>query len=58
MTNINEKIKDIISKNDVVLFMNLRKKLHNEVKTSKFIIHIESTLNINLNLLISFVSCV
>lgn len=36
---------------DIVLFMKLRKKLHNEDKTSKFIIHIESTLNINLNLL-------
>lgn len=37
---------------DIVQFMMLRKKLHNEVKTSKFIIHIESTININLNLLI------
>lgn len=36
---------------DIVLFMKLRKKLHNEDKTSKFIIHIESTLSINLNLL-------
>ena len=37
---------------EIVQFMILRKKLHNEVKTSKFSIHIESTLNINVNLLI------
>lgn len=36
---------------DIVLFMKLRKKLHNEDKTSKFMIHIETTLTINLNLL-------
>ncbi|MWB94638.1 hypothetical protein GON26_09705 [Flavobacterium sp. GA093] len=40
------------SNDEIVQFMKLRQKLHNEVKTSKFIIHIESTLNINLNLLI------
>lgn len=34
---------------DIVLFMKLRKKLHNEVNTSKFMIHIETSLPINLS---------
>lgn len=36
---------------DLVLFVKLRKKLHNETKTSKYMIHIETTVNLNLNLL-------
>ncbi|WP_348799263.1 hypothetical protein [Flavobacterium adhaerens] len=36
---------------DVVLFINLRKKLHNENGISKYIIHINNTSNFNLTLL-------
>lgn len=36
---------------DLVLFVKLRKKLHNENRTSKYMIHIETTVNLNLSLL-------
>lgn len=34
---------------DLVLFMNLRKKIHNEDKVSKYMIHIDTTRNVNLS---------
>lgn len=36
---------------DVVLFIKLRKKLHNEDRISKYMIHINNNVNINLNLI-------
>ncbi|MCD0470424.1 hypothetical protein [Flavobacterium sp. JAS] len=34
---------------ELVLFMNLRKKIHNEDKVSKYMIHIDTTRNVNLS---------
>ncbi|WP_166920233.1 hypothetical protein [Flavobacterium poyangense] len=41
---------------DVVLFINLRKKLHNEDRVSKYMIHINTSLNINVSQLAGIIS--
>lgn len=41
---------------DVVLFINLRKKLHNEDRISKYMIHINNNVGINLSVLAGVIS--
>nr|WP_294924154.1 hypothetical protein [uncultured Flavobacterium sp.] len=41
---------------DVVLFINLRKKLHNEDRISKYMIHINNTISINVGVLAGVIS--
>jgi hypothetical protein len=41
---------------DVVLFIKLRKKLHNEDRISKYMIHINNNVSINLNLVAGVIS--
>jgi hypothetical protein len=41
---------------DLALFINLRKKLHNEDRISKYMIHINNNVNINLSLIAGVIS--
>ncbi|KLT68466.1 hypothetical protein [Flavobacterium sp. ABG] len=41
---------------DIVLFINLRKKLHNEDRVSKYMIHINNNININVSQLAGVIS--